>query len=49
MEFLKELIGFLKERKKVWLIPAIVILLLISVLIVVTGGSAIAPFIYTLF
>jgi competence protein ComGC len=49
MDFLKDMFGFLKERKKIWLIPAIVILLLISLLIVVTGGSAIAPFIYTLF
>ncbi|MDT3739098.1 MAG: DUF5989 family protein [Candidatus Kapabacteria bacterium] len=49
MDFLKDMIGFLKERKKLWLIPAIIILLLISLLIVATGGSAIAPFIYTLF
>jgi hypothetical protein len=49
MDFIKDLIGFFKERKKLWLVPAIVILLLISLLIVVTGGSAIAPFIYTLF
>jgi competence protein ComGC len=49
MDFLKDLFGFLKERKKFWLIPAIVILLLIGVLIVLTSGSAVAPFIYTLF
>ncbi|MCL5992400.1 MAG: DUF5989 family protein [Bacteroidetes bacterium] len=49
MDFLKDLIGFLKERKKFWLIPAIVILLLIGVLVVLTSGSAVAPFIYTLF
>ena len=49
MEFLKDLWGFLKERKKFWLLPLIVILLLFGVLIVFTGGSAIAPFIYTLF
>lgn len=40
---------FIKERKKWWLLPMIVVLLLIGVLIVMTSGSAIAPFIYTLF
>jgi competence protein ComGC len=49
MDFLKDLWGFLKERKKFWLIPAIIILLLISIIIVLTSGSAIAPFIYTIF
>jgi len=49
MEFLKDLWGFLKERKKFWLLPLIIILLLFGALIVFTGGSAIAPFIYTLF
>lgn len=49
MEFLKDLFSFLKKRKKYWLLPTILILLLFGVLIVLTGGSAIAPFIYTLF
>lgn len=49
MEFLKELIGFLKTRKKYWLIPVIIILLFISFIIVFTSGSALAPFIYTIF
>ena len=49
MEFLKDLWGFLKERKKFWLIPLIVILVLLGILIVLSSGSAIAPFIYTLF
>jgi len=49
MEFLKDLWGFLKVRKKFWLLPMIVILLLFGVLIVLTSGTAIAPFIYTLF
>ena len=49
MEFLKDLWGFLKVRKKFWLLPIIIILLLFGVLIVLTSGSAIAPFIYTLF
>jgi competence protein ComGC len=49
MEFLKDLWGFLKERKKFWLLPIIIILLIFGVLIVLTSGSAIAPFIYTIF
>jgi hypothetical protein len=49
MEFIKDLWGFLRERKKFWLLPLIVILLFFGVLIVLTAGSAIAPFIYTLF
>jgi hypothetical protein len=49
MDFLKDLWGFLKVRKKFWLAPVILVLLLIGVLIVIGGGSAIAPFIYTLF
>ncbi|MGB0863576.1 MAG: DUF5989 family protein [Saprospiraceae bacterium] len=49
MEFLKDLWGFMIERKKFWLVPVIVVLLLIGVLIVFGGGSAAAPFIYTLF
>jgi competence protein ComGC len=49
MEFLKDLWGFMKARKKFWLLPLILVLLLFGVLIVLTSGSAIAPFIYTLF
>jgi len=49
MEFLKDICLFMKERKKFWLVPVIVILLLLGFLIVFGGGSAIAPFIYTLF
>jgi hypothetical protein len=49
MEFVKDLWGFLRVRKKYWLMPLIVILLFFGVIIVMTGGSAIAPFIYTLF
>ena len=49
MEFIKDMWGFLKERKKFWLLPLILILLSFGVLIVFTSGSAIAPFIYTLF
>ncbi|MEL6402137.1 MAG: DUF5989 family protein [Cyanobacteria bacterium P01_A01_bin.70] len=49
IDFLKDLWGFLRERKKYWLAPLIITLVLIGVLIVFTQGSAIAPFIYTLF
>jgi hypothetical protein len=44
-----ELWAFMKERKKFWLLPIITILLFLSALIVLTQGSAVAPFIYTLF
>lgn len=49
MEFLKDIFGFLKERKKYWLIPLILVFLLIALLVVFSGGSAVAPFVYTLF
>ncbi len=49
MEFLKDLWLFMKERKKFWLAPVIIILLILGILIVFAGGSAVAPFIYTLF
>jgi hypothetical protein len=49
MEFLKDLWGFLGNRKKFWLLPLIVILMTFGALVVLAGGSAIAPFIYTLF
>ncbi len=49
MEFIKDLWGFLKERKKFWLIPLILILLLFGLLIVTASGSALAPFIYSIF
>ncbi len=48
-DLLKDLWGFLNERKKFWLLPIILVLLIIGLLIVMTGGSAIAPFIYALF
>ncbi len=48
-EFAVELWEFLKERKKFWLLPIIMFLLLVGSLIVLTEGSAVAPFIYTLF
>jgi hypothetical protein len=49
MMFLKDLAGFFMARKKFWLIPIFVVLLGFGVLIVLSSGSAIAPFIYTLF
>ncbi|NOG84104.1 MAG: hypothetical protein HND49_09940 [Planctomycetes bacterium] len=49
MDLLKELWAFLKVRKKFWLLPIIIILLLLGALIVFTESSVVAPFIYTLF
>jgi len=49
MEFLKDLWKYIRERKKLWLIPLIVILLIFGILIVLSSGTALAPFIYTLF
>jgi hypothetical protein len=49
MEFLRDLWDFLRIRKKFWLLPVILVLLLFGVLIVVAGGTAVAPFIYTIF
>jgi hypothetical protein len=49
MEFLKDLWGFLKIRKKFWLLPVILVMILLGVLLVFSNGSAIAPFIYALF
>jgi len=48
-EFLADFWSFLRERKKFWLAPILVILLLLGALIVLGQGSAVAPFIYTLF
>jgi hypothetical protein len=49
MSFLKELWAFLRVRKKLWLLPMILVMLLFGVLLVVAQGSVFAPFIYTLF
>jgi hypothetical protein len=48
-EFALELWAFMKERKKFWLLPIIAVLLLFGTLVVLTQGSVVAPFIYTLF
>ena len=49
MSFLNEFWEFLRERKKFWLLPIIFVLLLMGGLIVLSQGSAVAPFVYTLF
>ncbi len=49
LDLLSDLWGFMKVRKKFWLAPIILIMLLLGVLIVLSQGSAVAPFIYTLF
>jgi hypothetical protein len=48
-EFISELWAFMKERKKFWLLPIIIVLVMFGSLVVLTQGSAVAPFIYTLF
>ena len=48
-ELALELWAFMRERKKFWLLPIVAVLLLFGALIVLTQGSAVAPFIYTLF
>lgn len=49
MSFIKDLWAFLRARKKFWLIPILVMMALLGALIVLAQGSAVAPFIYTLF
>jgi hypothetical protein len=49
IDLIKDLWGFMKERKKFWLAPIIIVLLLLGALLVFAQGSAVAPFIYTLF
>ena len=49
IDFLKEFWEFLNERKKYWLLPIIIVLALFGVLIVLSQGSAVAPFIYTIY
>jgi hypothetical protein len=49
IEFLKEFLNFLKVRKKYWLLPIFIVLVLFGVLIVLSQGTAVAPFIYTIF
>jgi len=49
MLFIKEFWAFMRARKKFWLLPIIIMMLLFGGLIVLTQGSAVAPFIYTIF
>lgn len=49
IDFIKEFVEFLTERKKYWLIPIIVVLAFFGILIVLSQGTAVAPFIYTIF
>lgn len=49
MNFIKELWAFLRVRKKLWLAPIIIVIVVLGALLIVAQGSVIAPFIYTLF
>jgi Family of unknown function (DUF5989) len=49
MSFLKELWAYMRTRKKYWLIPILLAMVILGGLIVLAQGSAVAPFIYTLF
>ena len=49
IDFVIEFWEFLRERKKYWLLPIIIVLALFGILIVISQGSAVAPFIYTIF
>jgi hypothetical protein len=49
MSFLRELWAFLRVRKKLWLLPIIVVMVLLGTLLIVAQGSVLAPLIYTLF
>jgi hypothetical protein len=49
VDFLKELWDFLRQRKKLWLLPLVLVVLVIGGLLVLAQGSVVAPFIYTLF
>jgi hypothetical protein len=48
-DFLKELWAFMRARKKFWLLPIVIVLLILGGLLVAVQGTAVAPFIYTLF
>jgi hypothetical protein len=49
MNFIKELWAFLRVRKKLWLAPIIIVMVLLGALLIAAQGSVVAPFIYTLF
>jgi hypothetical protein len=49
MSFLAELFAFMRERKKYWLVPVLIMMVIFSGLVLMTKGSVVAPFIYTIF
>jgi hypothetical protein len=49
IDLLKDLWAFMRERKKFWMAPVIIVMVLLGALLVLSQGSAVAPFIYTLF
>ena len=49
MSFLRELLAFLRHRKKLWLAPIILIMILLGGILILAQGSVVAPFVYTLF
>jgi hypothetical protein len=49
IEFFKEFFNFVKIRKKYWLLPILIILVLFGALIIISQGTAVSPFIYTIF
>jgi len=49
VKVIREIWGFLKIRKKLWLLPIVMVLLLLGLVLVLTAGSALAPFIYSVF
>jgi len=49
MEFIREFIAFLRHRKKYWLIPIIIVMVLLGLLLIAAQNSVVSPFIYTLF
>jgi hypothetical protein len=49
MAFLKEIFAFLRKRKKLWLAPIIIVIVMLGALLIFGQGSVLAPFIYTLF
>lgn len=49
MSFIRELWAFMRSRKKYWLLPIVIMMVLLGAMIVLAQGSAVAPFIYTLF
>jgi hypothetical protein len=49
LDFLRELVSFMRTRRKYWLVPVMLVITLLGALVVFAKGSAIAPFIYTIF